>query len=300
MRATRAGAAAAVVADALHALTQRGRDVEAAREACVRGDVVTSAGLPLGPDDLVEVGQQLFIHQVAADEPGWTAPLRVLWEGPGAVVVDKPAGIATTPRGAFVARSVTVAARRQWGNDAVTPAHRLDRLTSGCLLLVTDPQARRTYQEAFATGRAHKSYLALTPAAGVQAGDTFTWQPRLRIPARGGRVSVGPGGVPTRTDAAVLEVRQGRAMWRLTPTGGKMHQLRVTLADAGFPILGDPLYGAGEREGERLFLHAVALEVDTDPPVEAMAPLPSWWEWDGDSVVSLIDRSRRARAPEPL
>lgn len=265
------------VASALAALT--GREVDAAwvQRACARGDVVDDQGRALQPQQRVRAGERVFLHAAAPDEPGWEGPLEVVWRGEECVVINKPAGISTAPRGSFVARSVVVAARRAWGNDDVVPAHRLDRLTSGCLLLVTDARARARYHRAFAAGEVAKTYLALTPGAGLEADARHEWRPRLCVPSRGGRVDVGPQGVLTRTSGEVLAVADGVALWRLVPDQGRRHQLRVTLANAGWPILGDPLYGPDSRS-ESLALHAHTLSFWAGcERVEAEAEVPSSW-----------------------
>ncbi|MBD3689459.1 pseudouridine synthase [Nanchangia anserum] len=274
----RAGEAGEVVAEALATLTAHRRTWEVAA-AFRRGDVVDAGGKRIDPGDIIAAGQRVFIHSAAPDEPGWPHPLIELWRGDDARIVDKPGGISTAPRGAFVARSVVVAARRQWGIDDVVPAHRLDRLTTGCLLLVTDPRARAHYQRAFAERRVEKTYLALTRRSGLNVGDEATWRPHLLAPKRGGIVAVDPRGVPTYTRARVLAVDGEHALWQLRPEGGRRHQLRVTLAHAGYPILGDPLYGPiPDPASDRLALHAASLTCDGPAGrISAAAPVPRWW-----------------------
>ena len=151
--------------------------------AFASGNVVSPLGIALSPDSKLLEGQRYYLHRAAPDEGAPLPKLQVLWEGEGAIVVNKPASLATIPRGSWITRSVVVAARRQFGNDEITAAHRLDRLTTGCLLLTLDPKYRARYQQLFDRRQVKKTYLARSRGgngrgAGVapQVGESFDFQ----------------------------------------------------------------------------------------------------------------------------
>lgn len=158
------------------------------------------------------------------------------------VVVDKPAGWATTPRGAHVRYTAVVWLREQLDLPELTPAHRLDRLTRGVLVLTTERAWRRPYADLFASRSIAKTYEAIGAHRG-DLPDVCEVANRLDKPAGSLRVRVVAGEPNARTRVERLEVRGAWARYRLTPHTGKTHQLRVHLAGLGAPIAGDPLYG---------------------------------------------------------
>lgn len=249
----------------------------------VTGRGVANAGAGAG-------GCCVYLYRPIPDECDMPA-LQVLWQGPAAMVINKPSGMATMPRGRYVARSAVVQARRQFDNDAIIAAHRLDRLTSGCLMLVTDPAYRGTYQQLFERRQVQKVYRARTAVGdGAPQGD-YEWHLQMRKEGlqvrvvggsgdRGpasdrGELADGPGsdgdlvGGPRGTDTCTRATVTGRGAdyleWQVRPLTGHMHQIRVALAHAGYPILGDPLYPVVAADGDKLWdgpmmLHAQSLE----------------------------------------
>lgn len=249
-------------------------------KAFAAGDVVSPLGIALSPDSELFEGQRYYLHRAAPDEGAALPKLQVLWEGEGAVVVNKPASLATIPRGSWVTRSVVVAARRQFGNDEITAAHRLDRLTTGCLLLTLDPKYRARYQQLFDRRQVKKTYLARSRGGGdrgegltPQVGESLDFQLPMFKETGSLTVSIGSPSVgkkvarcQSRTRALVLEkfplpekaekqegeenaspgnpgnAPEKELLWQLEPETGFTHQLRATLAHFGYPLVGDPLY----------------------------------------------------------
>lgn len=252
--------------------------VDFVAKAFSAGDVVSPLGIALTPDSKLLEGQRYYLHRAAPDEGTALPKLQVLWEGEGAIVVNKPASLASIPRGSWVTRSVVVAARRQFHNDQITAAHRLDRLTTGCLLLTLDPKYRARYQQLFDHRQVKKIYLARSrggrgEGAVPQVGESFDFQ--LPMFKETGSLAVSIGAPPkgskvarcqSRTRALVLgkfplpektEKPEGEGnanpgnpghtpeeelLWQLEPETGFTHQLRATLAHFGYPLVGDPLY----------------------------------------------------------
>lgn len=162
----------------------------------------------------------------------------------GLLAVDKPPFLATMPRGSHVAQTVVVRLRRELDLPELAPVHRLDRLTSGVLLLTTRRRARTDYQRLVQEGGLHKTYEALAP---VRPGLELPTTVRNRLVKHRGelqaRVEQGTPNAQTHVEL-MAPCPDGATVgrYRLTPTTGRTHQLRVHLAGLGIPIVGDPLY----------------------------------------------------------
>lgn len=198
--------------------------------------------------------------------------LPVLFRDDRFVVLDKPAGLPVHPGrrgGASVEDVFPLLSRRR---DGPWLAHRLDRDTSGCLVIALRRSALIAAQAEFASGRARKTYWAIVRGApcGVQGRIVN----RLRkISAREGwRMLAGEIGQPAVTDWRLLGRGDGISWLELAPRTGRTHQIRVHCAELGCPVLGDPVYGA---EAGPLHLLAQAIVVDLDPPLTATAPSPA-------------------------
>jgi tRNA pseudouridine32 synthase/23S rRNA pseudouridine746 synthase len=201
---------------------------------------------------------------------------RVLFIDGEAIVIDKPAGLAVHP-GARTPESLEdyLHHLRFGFRRLPLPVHRLDRDTSGCLLLARNPKAHKRFQRAFEEGRVEKSYVAVVDGdpAGTEGEIDM---PLLKISSReeGWRIVADAAGKRAVTRWRKLAVRDGRAAILFLPETGRTHQIRVHAASGlGLPIAGDPVYGTGRGP---MLLHALSIRVDRDgkPPVEATAPLP--------------------------
>lgn len=209
--------------------------------------VSLSSGAAPKPARKLVPGEIVTIRPREAKTP-FVGGVAVLLEREGWLVVNKPAGLSSVPT-----------ARRP-GEDVVSvlglaPAHRLDRFTTGCLLLTRDAEAARFFEAAFREGRVHKEYVAVVE--GSPAEDAFEIDAPLgrdegsRVP---GKMAVRADGAPAQTLVEVLERLPGHAIVRARPRSGRKHQIRAHLAHAGFPIVGDVLYGGDERRFIRLQL----------------------------------------------
>ncbi|WP_448581080.1 RluA family pseudouridine synthase [Thermaurantiacus sp.] len=202
------------------------------------------------------------------------ADMVILFEDADCLVIDKPAGLAVHP-GPKTADSLETrlkAAGAKW-----QPAHRLDRDTSGCLLLAKRPAARRRLMQAFAARQVAKTYLAVVaPPPPGDAGVVDFALAKRSAPRRGWWMEAGADGQPARTRWQVLARAQATALVQLEPVTGRTHQLRVhaTALAQGAAIVGDAVYGRGEPGG--LMLHAWRLGFPdiAGRRIEVVAPLP--------------------------
>jgi len=201
---------------------------------------------------------------------------RTLFIDGEALVIDKPAGLAVHP-GSRTPESLEDYLRElRFGFQRIPlPVHRLDRDTSGCLLLARNPKAHKRFQRAFENKLVGKTYVAVldgVPAA--EAGTVDLALDKISSAEEGWRMVPKTAGRPAVTHWRVACVRDGRAVIIFTPETGRTHQIRVHASEGiGIPISGDPVYGLGKGP---MLLHALSLRVDRGdkPPVEATAPLP--------------------------
>jgi 23S rRNA pseudouridine1911/1915/1917 synthase len=229
-------------------------------------------------------------------------PFAVLYEDDDLLAVDKPAGLVAHPAyrhpdgtlyDAIVARQTARGEARPW------LLHRLDRDTTGVVLLAKTVPARRALVRQFEQRNVHKWYLALVSGCPTTASDTIT-QPLRRDPLDRRRVVVDPAGQPAETRYRVLAADTARALLLAEPRTGRTHQIRAHLAWLGHPLLGDPTYAdasASTAPGApaRHLLHAWALAVRhpaSGAPLHLVAPLPA------DLAAHLPD-AWRAALPDP-
>lgn len=210
----------------------------AARAKVLAGEVVDDDGAVVDSGTVLPPGSVVHLYRDLPDEVPVPFDVPVLHQDADIVVVDKPHFLATMPRGRHVAQTALVRLRRELGLPELSPAHRLDRLTAGVLLFTTRREVRGSYQTMFARGLVRKTYLARAPVA---PGLALPRLVRSRIVKRRGHLqAVCEPGVPNAETLVERIARDG--LYRLTPTTGRTHQLRVHMAALGIPIMGDPLY----------------------------------------------------------
>jgi tRNA pseudouridine32 synthase/23S rRNA pseudouridine746 synthase len=208
---------------------------------------------------------------------------RTLFIDGEALVIDKPAGLAVHP-GPQTPRSLEdhLGQLRFGFKRPPTLVHRLDRDTSGCLLLARNPKAHKRLQRAFEEGQVEKSYVAVVDGDPAEAEGEIDL-PLLKISSRdaGWRIVADDSGKRAVTRWRKLAVREGRAAILFLPETGRTHQIRVHAATGlGTPIAGDPVYGVGRGP---MLLHALSLRLEREgkAPVEATAPLPPSFPYAG-------------------
>jgi tRNA pseudouridine32 synthase/23S rRNA pseudouridine746 synthase len=201
---------------------------------------------------------------------------KVLFIDGEAIVIDKPAGLAVHPGSRTPESLEDYLHHLRFGFKRLPlPVHRLDRDTSGCLLLARNPKAHKAFQRSFEQKKVGKTYIAvLDGVPATESGTVDLALGKISSAEEGWRMVADPAGQSAVTHWRLAAVRDGRAVIVFTPETGRTHQIRVHAADGiGIPISGDPVYGAGKGP---MLLHALSLTVDrgAKPPVQATAPLP--------------------------
>jgi 23S rRNA pseudouridine1911/1915/1917 synthase len=212
--------------------------------------------------------------------PGFPA-IRPVLEDPTVLVLDKPPGLAVHPSGRIRQGTlVQLLALRDTAlglRTGIHPVHRLDRDTSGLLLIARTPGAHARLDRDLREGRIHRRYLALASGTPDVPGGLIDL-PLGREPGGGSRRVVRTDGDEARTRVRVVEAWPGAALLEVTLETGRTHQIRAHLAHLGCPLLGDRLYGGPSGPGSpRTALHAVGLSFPhpaTGSLVELEAPLP--------------------------
>jgi 23S rRNA pseudouridine1911/1915/1917 synthase len=191
--------------------------------------------------------------ELRTEEPPPPMPA-VLYEDERMIAVDKPAGMLVHPSGGRFVWSLIALVRLARPGLHLHLVHRLDRDTSGVVVLAKDPEANRLLKEAFHQQASDKVYWAIcrgtprwdTLLVDAPIGDDTDSAVRVRMGIR-------PGGQEARTRLFVLARWRDRALVAAHPRTGRTHQIRLHLEHAGHPILGDRLYG----QPDEVFLHTL-------------------------------------------
>jgi 23S rRNA pseudouridine1911/1915/1917 synthase len=239
--------------------------------------------------DTLEAGSRVVVRPRAepvselAPDPG--VAFGIAYEDEHLIVVDKPAGLVVHPARGHATGTLVhglLGHAAAGGDDPTRPGivHRLDRDTSGLMVVARSERVHRRLQRMLRDRRIERRYLVLvygTPPPAFSVDRPIARHPRDRL-----RMAVVPEGMgrDAVTHLRVLEQLEGVALCEARLETGRTHQIRVHLESAGFPVVGDPVYGrrADRRGLDRQFLHAYRLAFDHPvegvPRIELESPLP--------------------------
>lgn len=221
----------------------------------LNGKLLESKAVKVVDGDVVEVDYE---DPVASDE------LKVLFEDDDEIVISKPAGMLSHSKGP-ISSEVSVA---DWLYPKTSGlekqrsgiVHRLDRATSGVMILAKNPESKSWLMKQFSDRNVHKKYLAVIE--GVPEQKRFRIDmPIGRNPKKLTTFYVTESGRDAQTEVEVIDSNGTQSLVLLTPKTGRTHQLRVHMWANGWPIIGDPFYNDDFKDGEELMLHALSLTI---------------------------------------
>ena len=252
---------------------------------------LTSGGAAIKANTVLHAGEELELDvpevrplELEAED----IPLTVVYEDDDLLIIDKPTGLVVHPAPGHAGGTLVnalLARKGSFGGIAGVArpgiVHRLDRDTSGLIMVARNDAAQAHLMAQLKARRVKKTYLALV-AGSVGAAVGRIEAPIGRDPRHRTRMAVVPDGRPSVTGYRVRERLEGWTLLELDLVTGRTHQIRVHLAAIGHPVAGDPVYATAlARRGpeglERLFLHAWRLELMApagDRLIRAEAPLP--------------------------
>ncbi|MFI9324186.1 pseudouridine synthase [Kitasatospora aureofaciens] len=210
-------------------------------DAALHGREIVGEDGPVAPDASFRPGAHLWFYRDLPEEVRVPFELEVLHRDEHLVVVDKPHFLATTPRGRHVVETALSRLRHTLDLPALSPAHRLDRLTAGLAMFVVRPQDRGAYQTLFRDRLVRKEYQAVAP---YDPALSLPRTVRSHIVKERGVIAAREVDAPPNSESGIdlLEHRDNLARYRLRPLSGRTHQLRLHMCGLGVPILGDPVY----------------------------------------------------------
>ncbi len=276
----------------------------------IEAGLVTVDGRPLAGKTKLKGGETVEVR-VPPPAPSELVPedrpLAVLHEDDALLVLDKPSGLTVHPgsgqKDGTLANALVFHLQHLptvGGSDRPGIVHRLDKDTSGVMLIAKTEAAHRALSRAFAAREVHKEYLAVLHGAlegekgriDLPLGRSSAGRTRMAVRMEGGRAAV--------TDWAVEERLPRHTLVRCFPVTGRTHQLRVHFRSQEHPIVGDPLYGWKSSPGEdvvtRLLLHAhrislahpvtgAPLTFQAEPPAAFVAALVALRRLEGGGRV---------------
>ena len=261
-------------------------------QGLIRDGFVTLDGIPAHKSGQMLEGEVKVQVIIPPTEPGLLVgeaiPLDILFENDDLLVVNKPAGMVVHPAAGHLTGTLVHAALAHapqmegiGGEKRPGVVHRLDKQTSGVILLAKNDTAHRWLQDQFRMRRVEKVYLALvdgkppTPLGRIEApiGRSLVERKNMAI------ITIPTKGREASSEYRTLEVFPRHTLLEVRPFTGRTHQIRLHLAFIGCPVVGDTVYGKKKSTLllERHFLHAASLAVwlpHEEQPRRFVAPLP--------------------------
>ena len=266
----------------------------------IRSDEILRNNGAAKPNDLLRAGDKVIIKPEAPEVDLSLIPLRILYEDDYFIAVDKEPNILVHPAGRQTFGTLINVLHfhyKKLGNESVTPllCHRLDRETSGVLLVAKNALARRFMQSEFEEGRVRKEYIAV--AEGIVSEDsgiidrtlrkaktTLSEKPRMEVNSACGQRSTTEFTVLERFEPASESPKSGATLLSVTPRTGRTHQIRAHLAYIGHPVLCDKVYGTVKNVScgaqvllsrQALHSHKISFNHPTDGEKTIISPLPA-------------------------
>ena len=213
------------------------------------GRVTVNGDVQDKPNYLIDEDAQI---ELTAPEPIESQKPPVIYEDENVIVFNKPNGMLSIKKGDYSPES----AIEDWGEIV----HRLDRDTSGVIIVAKNFATKAKLQKQFQERKTHKTYYAIVEGIPKQPHAIINVplarnlkKPTTFMPDTKGREAI--------TEYRVIQQGQKRTLVELKPKTGRTHQLRIHMAHIGTPILGDPVYNPNGAKADRMYLHAQSLEI---------------------------------------
>jgi 23S rRNA pseudouridine1911/1915/1917 synthase len=216
----------------------------------------------------LSVGDKVYVVLPPPEQVSLIAehiPLNVIYEDNDILVIDKPAGLVVHPSPGHTAHTLVNALLARCPSladfgDAMRPGivHRLDRDTSGLIIIAKNSSAQQYIINQFKTRSVSKGYLVLVKGK-LAPNQGIIEAPIGRDPSDRKRMAVVDGGRQARTSYKVKQYLDGYTLLEVNTETGRTHQIRVHLSAIGYPVVGDPVYGVRSAYVKRQFVHAYRL-----------------------------------------
>lgn len=223
-------------------------------QARIEAGQILVDGQPAPADTVLRLGQQLSYQRPPWQEPEVPLTFDLCYEDADVVVVAKPAGLPVLPGGGFLQHTLLWQLQQRYPKNPPLPVHRLGRGTSGLLLLARSPlarahlsrQLRQSSDLAAGAEKLEKTYRALVGPCSLPPIFTLSTPiGKVPHPQLGYVYGANPSGRPALSTGRVLRRAADTALLEVAIATGRPHQIRIHLAAAGCPLLGDPLYAPG-------------------------------------------------------
>ena len=255
------------------------------------GRILDPKGEPAEAGQTVRAGEQFVRLMPETVEPDVASNVRVIDEDDAVVVVEKPAPLPMHACGRYNRNTLEYFLRKAWYPEVPRPAHRLDANTTGLVICARTRQIAKRLQPQFSRGEVEKTYLA--KVAGSPEEDEFVLNARISSEAGklGAREIDEESGLEAVTEVKVISRNDdGTSLLEIRPLTGRTNQIRIHLWQAGFPIVGDPVYLAKGTRGDcqtmalgdpAMCLHAWKISFNhhhSGERVSYEASVPAWAE----------------------
>lgn len=197
-------------------------------------------------DTPLQQGQQLTYQRPPWNEPEVPLHFEMLYQDTDLLVIAKPSGLPVLPGGGFLEHTLWWQLQQYYPKDTPVPIHRLGRGTSGLMLLARSPLAKASLSQQMRDRQIHKIYRALVGAGEIPNHFLITHSiGKVPHPVLGYVYAATSTGLRAYSECQVIRRSAEETLLEVTILTGRPHQIRIHLATAGYPLLGDPLYTVG-------------------------------------------------------